>query len=1228
MEILFIKNLERTILKSVINKNACFYKRMDNFSNKETEIEPINFADPKREKAMQALIETYNKGKKEKVAHVDSVENVAVTNTVEEKKEQISKLTSVLESNISNKINKLENESDVLMSEMSDIQNQLGDCLNDEEKDSLVKQFTDKENRLKEIKTELNSFSGNTLKTELDVQNNEEIDETTNKKTKWHDLSFGLFNSKSEANIVLKEIQKDDFIKLSDEDKISKVQDILLDFITDNKNNVDATKFSSEMEVRNIAVSILENKKIIKPQESLNNVEIEEKNNIEEKQNEINNDEVDGEIKEDTVINITQEEINALNKPISEDLKLNDLEDDVKEYFAAQNRIKYLEQNSFEIGKSLISTTDNLFGNITKGLFYNTTKKLGYDIITNKNKIKAHVEDLKYDLLQKMFPRQKNLSQTELEDLLSKYSGGDKKIDKIKSQYDSICNKLEEYIKLTEQKEQAESIINEFEKDEFNIQRAKEQKDIIKSLDDGELLEEINEKNVDIVLSILEKKRFDKEKLERLWKNYGTIAKTITVASFAVLASTLALPVVAIGGATAMTFAGAYFGGKTAWKNIREGNGISKIVDGEKISKNGNRLAFDTEEFKNEENIEELKTLLAERIKKTKDINNESKLAGVITGSIAVGAGMLVRNIIGSINNNSVDTTTNNNINTNSNNNVHDNWENYKVASVIDNKSNIDSFTPTTHPESFVELSDSKNDIDEFYSAISKHYNGNEVAHALIGGSKEKGLLRNNMNDYIYTNSDGKKFIDLQKIDQYIVNNNEKTAALVNNAKAHPEWFDKQNINNITEKVNVNNTVVDTNITNNSTIIDGMPLSSVAEELPNTKSAINDYLSTLDLPDNRKLEILNDLNSIINTSKSYEEAQFKFMEFFDRNSSSNVNLDALNTDQLANFNQLKKVFTETQLTKDYLGIKDGSSDSRLTSFYDTFGRENLVSAYRNNQPFEEFYKERFPKALADDPLDRYSYNQYLEQYKKITGIDGVKKVDIEPQNIASVRTEDGLATKTIVENTEIGTKTTTIKEGTLSGDELEKYNKVNGFESNAEKARAKMFESQGKNAGVIQDVNDDLEHSEDLQELNSGIENKAPNIVETAAQEKIINAYNKEALVKFDNMFSRQETWESIKLEDVAKLGTNINEDVLSKSPFLSKMPQLISNIAKQSGFKLDDVKIKNIGYAKDGNSIVVEFFANNKKIPDIILLPVTNPKDGFVQALITGVQKEKDFQI
>ncbi len=556
MEILFIKNSKKNILKSVINNNARFYKNGDGFGSSEF------LSSPERLSAIESL-------KKHREPDCEEV-----SDNLKIKTEITEDLIETIESTISAKLDKLESESNSLILEMSEIQDCLVDCLNEKEKNDLLNQFNAKKNRLNEIRLELNDISSDYSKQKKqDIENTENngLDGGANKKTKWHDLSFGLFNSKSEANIVLKEIQNEDFLKLSDEDKISRIQDILLDFIADNKNNIDTNKFTSEEKIREIAISMLESKKIIKDelieQEGDNDSAI--KNNAEIKE-------------ENSPINISQEEIDALNKAIVEDSKLDSLEDDVKEYFTAKNKIKYLEQNSFEIGKSIISTTDSVFGNIAKGLFYNTTKKIGYDVITDKQKIRAHAEDLKYDLLQKMFPKYKDLSQTELENLLAKYNGGDKKIDKIKLQYENISKKLEEYIKLIEEKEQAENIVNEFEKDEFNVRRAKEQESILKSINNNELLEEINEKNVDIVLSILEKKRFDKEKLERLWKNYGTIAKTISVASFAVLASALALPAVAIGGAAAMTFVGAYIGGKTAWKNIREGNGLLNIVHGEK----------------------------------------------------------------------------------------------------------------------------------------------------------------------------------------------------------------------------------------------------------------------------------------------------------------------------------------------------------------------------------------------------------------------------------------------------------------------------------------------------------------------------------------------------------------------------------------------------------------------------------------------------------------------
>lgn len=498
-------------------------------------------------------------------------------------------------------------------------------------RDAAIASFLEhkQKNKLSEIQKPI-EVQENKIKEEIKKIIPEQLEQP--KDSEYLELTDGIMNCSEYKKTIAKLIYSEDFKNINtEEEQVLQIKTEIEKHL--EKNGMLEFGYDSNK----IAENILKEKVAINKSEK-----------IKEEQKE----KIEAPIIETKNTEITEDEIRELNKPY---LKLDGMEDDVKNYLTAKNKFSYLEQNSFEIGKSLMTMSDNAFSSIANGFVLNITKKIGSNIIISRENVGKHIEEVKYDLLKKMFPKQKILDQTALEDLLKRDNGENKKIEKLKNQYNLICNKFEEFKKLTEQKESAELIIKNFEEGESgkeNIKRAKEQEKILKDLDNTELLSEINKENIALVLSILEKKRFDKETLERFWKNYGTIAKTITIGSFGILASTLALPAVAAAAVATMTFTGAYVGGSTAWKNLRENK--------KGISKNGNRIAFDTEELRSEKNFETLKKSIQDKIDQTKKINNEAKAAGLISGVIALGAGFGIKSILGHIDSNIENVPTNN----------------------------------------------------------------------------------------------------------------------------------------------------------------------------------------------------------------------------------------------------------------------------------------------------------------------------------------------------------------------------------------------------------------------------------------------------------------------------------------------------------------------------------------------------------------------------------------
>ena len=651
------------------------------------------------------------------------------------------------------------------------------------------------------------------------------------------------------------------------------------------------------------------------------------------------------EIKEEDAISkteLTQDEIRELNKPYS---KLDGMEDDVKDYLTAKNKFSYLEQNSFEIGKSLMSMSSNAFSGIASSFILNITKKIGSDIIMSKENVGKHVEELKYDLLKKMFPKQKVLDQTALEDLLKRDSGENKKIEKLKNQYNSICNKFEEFKKLTEQKESAELVIKNFEEGKDgkeNIKRTKEQEKVYKNLDNNELLNEINKENVALVLSILEKKRFKEETLERFWKNYGTIAKTITIGSFGVLASTLALPAVAAAAVATMTFAGAYTGGATAWKNFRE---VKKD-----ISKNGNRIAFDSEELRNETDLEKLKISLKNKIDQTKKINNESAVIGLAAGVLAIGAGFGIKSILGSINNNIENISTNKTSNEN-----YLNTYAFKPQSETV-KEYIPKFTPG-------KVSDS-----EWINTRTELMNN-------YGMSKEKAetLVR------AFNRGEIKSINPYQDVSDKGLN-------------ISKEWLNGKHINQVEKNIPVEKVIE-------------------VESLPEIKGVI-DYTQSDPNP------LKDSLGHKLEYGVPVGEGGKAF------------------------------ILPDKQLPKNEYNTQ--------------------LEAYNN---WKKDFLNRWPEAtFNEDGSVKANLKPGLAYVGKMDGIlngtsvksSGPEIVQSNPQNIVNnvqnpvvhVGTEGGLTTKTTVEDIGGGVKkTTTIKTGTLSGKELEEYNKLNNTRERIRKMR-------------------------------------------------------------------------------------------------------------------------------------------------------------------------------
>lgn len=120
---------------------------------------------------------------------------------------------------------------------------------------------------------------------------------------------------------------------------------------------------------------------------------------------------------------------------------------------------------------------------------------------------------------------------------------------------------------------------------------------------------------------------------------------------------------------------------------------------------------------------------------------------------------------------------------------------------IVNNNSNIvtpyieeidfNSITPYTNPEYFSEIKEDENIVDSFYKSIAIYYGevGNMVAHSLIGGEKVDGLLKNNLNDFIYKDNYGNEFINLKKIEAYIQENENEFLSVYNNVKEHDEWF-------------------------------------------------------------------------------------------------------------------------------------------------------------------------------------------------------------------------------------------------------------------------------------------------------------------------------------------------------------------------------------------------------------------------------------------------------
>ncbi len=791
MKILLIKNLDKIISKSVFGGSLYFYKfgkEKAMPTSSESEEERLL----KKKLAFISTAERYGSISKEDAEsqRQELMEEMGQKKTTElvapETIESPKEIKNILNSKVLRTASEIKSEIEQMREELLQI------------KDIQSKEYNEKFSKFQQLEKELENVIGSVAEVDAPVLENLESQQEENSgKISVAKLTDGLMRSNDFKSIKKLIFSDDVFIGATVEKRIEMLMEKLIKYNEHNK------KGFNESQLRNVANKILLKKC------NIDTSRVESEKEPAEAETENLNEKI-----APTRLGVENGDDSTAEKNTSDESldkkesKLGEINDGVKEYLTAKNQVKYLDQNIFEIGKSLMGTTDNIFTTISRGAIFNITKKIGSNLLMKKGVIGSHVEEVKYDLLRKMFPAKKDLDQESLEQALNNYSGGDKKIDKLKSQYDSISKKLEEYKELIKQKEVAEKIIEEFEKDEENIKKAKEQEKIIKKLNDGELLEEINEENIGLILSILEKKRFNKEKLERFWKNYGTIAKTITVGSFAILATVLALPVVAIATATATTGFGAFVGGKTAWKNIRESKGLGKNIKGENISNNGNRLAFDTEELKQKGNIDELKLSIQNRINITRKINSESYMAGGIMAVAAIGAGFASRTLLGAINHHQsaieIASVKKPNIFTTPH-EPHVGTENisahepHVINTEIIGATAMKEITPQTAPEYFMEIDTSKNQIDEFYSAIASHYakvsplgeRSDRLSHILIGGSTVKGLLTDNLKEYTYIDpSSGKKFIDFTKIDDYMKSNINEVDRDIRNTLQHPEWFD------------------------------------------------------------------------------------------------------------------------------------------------------------------------------------------------------------------------------------------------------------------------------------------------------------------------------------------------------------------------------------------------------------------------------------------------------
>lgn len=960
MQILFIKNYKDVLLNSVIEKNIkkSFYKTPENFSSRSSDIRSENLnsesesvnklTKAESEKIEKELKENDKKRVKILLERIDSdikeLKALKILRNDESVVEKIE-LLEKLESEINLEDVKRQKAIEEIIKTDKGFFN-----YNKSEQDFILKNYFEKNNNTEpEIENKLENADEkdkvkvvNELKNERNVviDNLKQISEIKQKEdSKYLDITEGIMNNREFKDTIGKMIysnQKDFFSKNTNEQlELIKKE---LDLKIENEDVLDLGY--NTLEISNKILDYL--KKDYKENDF---IEIEDKEKKELNKN---------------TIEITTDELAESSKPFDDNFKINGIDNDLQEYVTAKNKIEYLSQNIFEIGKNILSMDRNGLGKIARSTFFNTTKKIGYDIVSYENRsVEEHAENMKLFLLKKAFPKN-NISFDELEEKIYQ-NNNDKKIEKIKKQYIDICKKIEEYKKLKEEKKKSEDIINDLELDDYNKKELEEAGDVIESTTNDDLVNNINKQNVNLILSILEKRKFDKEKLERLYKNYGTIAKALTLGSFAIISSTVAIPAIAVGVATATTFTGAYFGGKTGWKNIREGSGFLNKIHGEKIIRNGNRLAFDTEEFRNS-NIIELQNKLLERIEITNKINKESKIAGVITGSVAISVGMIIKGILGFSNNEDIT----NNVNNKDliiNDNIHDNWENYITTEVMAN--------PSTNPELFVELNDYKNNVDEFYSAITNYYgeeSGLEVAHALIGGKNVKGLLSDNLKDYIYTDSDGKEFIDLEKIRIYTENNKDEFMSIYSNAKNHPEWFNvvksedsiKENIEVIKENIQVNNNA-------SETIKEVIKDKSIEIEKPFVSNPV-------DVVDDSIKEVVLS-QKIVDFNNKFSESSWSNIKLKDV-------LDLGNTsgDQIKNmpfFQNLPKIMNDKGINGDIkiTNLMCLKSQNKIMIEYDVNGIKNSINLAGNKYSIENNnFLESFNEYI-DSVVDAQKYKQ-------------------------------------------------------------------------------------------------------------------------------------------------------------------------------------------------------------------------------------------------------------